>query len=221
MSLDSHLANYSILNVRLGTEIFLVKPSSKYPGLCIFVSFSPGVLGKKQGKVLVCCRGWPCAVLQEQGRAERSSGFCHGLAGGLGGFAYSNSWGLYPQLWNGTQSSTSHRSRIRCPQLWGPRGQEALQQHTLSFRYYWQWTHPWHQLQILTDPWLGALWAMMDIHNGLVLLGELLPLSPRSHPSFARVMVLPRMMICWLVNGCQRAHRICISCPVLMRNRTL
>lgn len=37
---------------------------------------------------------------------------------------------------------------------------------------------------------------MMDIHNGLVLLGELLPLSPRSHPSFARVMVLPRMMIC-------------------------
>lgn len=25
----------------------------------------------------------------------------------------------------------------------------------------------------------------MDIHNGLVLLGELLPLSPRSHPSFA------------------------------------
>lgn len=92
MSLDSYLTKHSILNIRLRMETFLVRPLSKYARLCIFMSFCLHVLGKTQGKVLVCHRGGSCAVSQEQRCAERGCRFCH--PGGLGSTTYNSSSGL-------------------------------------------------------------------------------------------------------------------------------
>lgn len=56
------------------------------------MSFCLHVLGKTQGKVLVCHRGGSCAVSQEQSCAERGCRFCH--PGGLGSTTYNSSSGL-------------------------------------------------------------------------------------------------------------------------------